>query len=354
MGVEGTRLVEPDGVFDLVVDLDAGDLRPGLINAHDHLHRNHYPRLGSPPYPDAYAWGRDIHERWPGVIARGRAVPRADTLLFGALKNLLAGVTTVVHHDAREPGFDVDFPVRVASVRHVHSVGLEADLPAAAHTGDADLPLCIHLSEGTTSADADEVRTLDALGLLDRRLLAVHGVGVDPDGIGRLQSAGAALVWCPTSNGFLFGRTAPRALLQSVDVLLGSDALLTGAGTLLDELRAADRHGALDAGRLEDAVGAVAARRLGLPAPTLEPGAPADLVHLGRPLLQAAPRDVQLVVVGGQPRLGAPRHTTLFEAAGVPVERLVVGGVEKLVQAPLARVARRIVRDWPESGRILA
>lgn len=355
VAVEGAGLVEPHGSFSLTVELGPGELRPGLINAHDHLHRNHYPRLGSPPYPDSYAWGRDIHERHADVIARGRAVPRRDALLFGALKNLLAGATTVVHHDAWETAFDERFPVRVPRVRTAHSPGLEPDLRAAARSGDPRRPLCIHLAEGTTPEAAGEVRALDALGLLDERLLAVHGVGVDADGIRRMRASGAALVWCPTSNAFLVGRTAPRALLESgVEVLLGSDSLLTGEGTLLDELRAARRHGVLEDDRLLEAVGAVAARRLGLPEPTLSPGGPADLVHLRRSPLEAGAADVRLVVVAGIPRFGEARFAELFDATGVAVERLQVAGEERLVAAPLASVARRIVADWPESGRILA
>jgi hypothetical protein len=353
IGVAGGRLVDPDAAVDLALDLGPGELRPGLLNAHDHLHRNHYPRLGAPPYPDAYAWGRDIHERWGTDIARGRAFDRRGALLFGALKNLLAGATTVVHHDRWEPTFDEGFPIRVAPVRAAHSLGLEADL-GAARDGDPELPLCIHLAEGTTRGAADEVRALAERGLVDARLVAVHAVGVDADGVERLRAAGAAVVWCPTSNHFLFGRTAPRALLTSgVDVLIGSDSLLTGAGTLLDELRAARDLDILPERTLLQAVGATAARRLGRPAPTLAPGAPADLVHLGRPPLAATAEDVHLVVVAGVPRLGDERFQELFERCGVPAERLVVGRTVKLVSAPLASLARTVVDAWPECGRIL-
>src|SRR5690606_5863625 len=143
------------------------------------------------------------------------------------------------------------------------------------------------------AAAAAEVRVLDDHGLLDGRLLAVHVVGADADGIRRLRAAGAGVVWCPTSNAFLFGRTAPPALLAAgADVLLGSDSLLTGDGTLLDELRAARALGLLDDARLAAAVGETAARRLGLAPPSLAAGAPADLVALRRPLLDADLADV--------------------------------------------------------------
>ena len=65
--------MEPDGRFDVTLRIPGGEVRPGLINAHEHLHRNHYGRLGAPPYPNAYAWGRDIHARAAAEIAAGRA-----------------------------------------------------------------------------------------------------------------------------------------------------------------------------------------------------------------------------------------------------------------------------------------
>lgn len=355
VGVEGGRITHATGRFDFTLELGDVELRPGLINAHDHLHRNHYPRLGSPPYPDAYAWGFDLHARFAAELARARLLDRRDALLFGALKNLLGAATTVVHHDPWEPAFEDGFPIRVPRLRVAHSLQLERNFPAAV-AGDAatrDRCLAIHLAEGITPDAAQEVRELDGRGLLDERLLAVHVVGADADGIERLRAARAAIVWCPTSNEFLFGRTAPPELLApGADVLLGTDSLLTGAGTLLDELRAARRLGLLDDGRLLDAVGATAARRLGLPHPSLSPGAPADVVCLERPLFEARPADVALVVVDGAPRVGDERFGELFEAAGVATEVLGVGGRPKLVAAPLATVAARVLEHAPECGRI--
>ncbi|HEU4631128.1 MAG TPA: hypothetical protein VFS08_15360, partial [Gemmatimonadaceae bacterium] len=95
VGVEGGRIVPAEGRFDVALRVPDGVLRPGLINAHEHLHRNHYPRLGRPPYRNAYEWGRDIHERDAAEIRRARALPRREALLRGAWKNLFAGVTTV-------------------------------------------------------------------------------------------------------------------------------------------------------------------------------------------------------------------------------------------------------------------
>ena len=183
----------------------------------------------------------------------------------------------------------------------------------------------------------------------------MHLVGATPQGVARLAAAGCAAVWCPTSNGFLYGSTAPRALFDSgLDVLLGTDALVSGEGTLLDELRAARALGFLTDSRLADAVGATARRRLSLPPPSLEPGARADVIALDAPVLEAAPRDVMLVLVGGRPVLADERHAAIFDAAGVPSEALTVGGVPKRVASPLASVARAAFRLAPDLRRIIA
>ncbi|MBW8769768.1 MAG: amidohydrolase family protein [Gemmatimonadetes bacterium] len=303
LGIAGGRIVAPSGDFDVILRVPDGLLRPGLVNAHDHLHRNHYGRLGAPPYANAYDWGRDIHARHADAIARGRALPRREALLRGAWKNLRAGVTTVVHHDPWEPAFEADFPLRVARVASAHSLGFGGELPAPV----PGAPFAIHLAEGVDAASAAEVGALAARGLVTRDLLAVHAVGVDDAGIALLRERGAAIVWCPSSNRFLFGRTAPAALLApGIDVLLGSDSLLTADGSLLRELRVARETALVDDDRLLDAVGAVAARRIGVEAPALTAGARADVVVLRRPLLGASEADVALVVANGVLRVADP------------------------------------------------
>lgn len=323
IGVSNGIIVSADGPFDVELCIPRGELRPGLINAHDHLHRNHYGRLGHPPYANAYEWGVDIHARAADAIALGRAMPRRDALLAGAWKNLRAGVTTVVHHDDWEPAFDADFPIRVVRVANAHSLGFTPQLPASLVA-----PFAIHLAEGVDRRSADEVRALDALGLLTPDLLAVHVVGADEDGIERLRRSGGAVVWCPTSNRFLFGAAVNPALLApGVDLLLGSDSTLTGDGDLLDELRYARGTGLVDDARLESGVGTVAARRLSLAARSLAVGERADVAVFMRPLLECSAADVAVVVAGGELRVLDPalvpalgevaRRGTLREAGGV-------------------------------------
>lgn len=322
--IENGRIAEASPVPDLVLNFPDADVRPGLINAHDHLHRNHYGRLGGPRYRNAYDWAADIQRRYRRRIGKRRRKARREALLAGAWKNLFAGVTAVVHHDPWEPAFDDGFPIRVLRLRCADSLGMDADLDDLSAAGR----FALHLAEGTDGIAAAEVGLLAAKGLLTRRLIAVHGVGLDEHGIVRFRDAGAALIWCPTSNVFLFGRTAPAELLRDgIDVLLGSDSRLTGAGDLLDELRFARACGLVSADRLESAVGEVAARRLGIVSPTLRPGAPADLVVLARPLLESCAEDVRLVMVGGTPRVARPDLASMLESHGFVGDEMRIGPV---------------------------
>lgn len=327
VAIEGSRIVDQEGRFDIVVDCRDCDVRPGLINAHDHLHRNHYGRLGRPTYPNAYRWAADIQRRHRRRISSGNYLPRRQALLAGAWKNLFAGVTMVVHHDSWEADFDRDFPIRVARIACADSIGMARQVQPPASG-----PFCLHVAEGIDEIAAGEVETLDWRGLLDRRLIAVHGVGIDADGVRKFRRSGAALVWCPTSNRFLFGRTAPDSLLRGgTDILLGSDSRLTGDGDLLDEIHAARASDILDDSGLEESVGRTAARRLGLAEPLLEPGSEADLILLARPLLESRARDVALTIVAGVPRLARTEIARRFGALAELGRRKRIGRVTRWI-----------------------
>jgi hypothetical protein len=328
-----------------------------LINAHDHLSLNHYPRLGRPPYPNVYAWAEDVQSRFAEDVARGRSFPRREALLFGALKNLIGGVTRVVHHDKWSPELDNGFPLKVERVRVVHSLGLEPD-PVRKRDLEPDLrdrPVSIHLAEGVDAIAQAEVSEASRLNLLSPDLLAVHLLGAQGSDVRRLREAGCAFVWCPSSSLHLYNGVAPRELFHDgIDLLLGTDALLSGEGTLLEEIALAHRLGSVPTSTLECAVGSTAARRLACPTPSLGVGASADLVALRAPLTKARPADVALVLVDGEPRYGDSDLFPLFQATGVTCEPLSVAGRSKLVAAPLGSIARAVTTLAPDCGRVFA
>jgi hypothetical protein len=109
-------LDEPPHRDDHVVDLDGAFVLPGLINAHDHLELNHYGRLKCRDrYENATAWIADLRPALIGDpgIRQNIAYPLRDRLFIGGLKNVLAGVTTVAHHNPIYRELKHRFPVRV-------------------------------------------------------------------------------------------------------------------------------------------------------------------------------------------------------------------------------------------------
>jgi cytosine/adenosine deaminase-related metal-dependent hydrolase len=358
---------------DTVVDLRGAIVLPGLVNAHDHLELNHYGRLKSRErYENASGWIDDMRPRLSTdpAIRDGRSQPLVERLFIGGLKNLLAGVTTVAHHNPFYPEMRRTMPVRV--VRRygwAHSFLLERQ-PAGARGepgGDvarrwqatpADAPFVLHLAEGVDDEARRELARLEALGCLKPNTVIVHGVAIDGDGWRRVADAGAGLVWCPGSNDFLFGRSVPvRELLDStgaaingsagprVNIALGTDARITGSRDLLDELRAARATAPVSPGELLRMVTTGPAALLRQPKTgRLAVGAPADLVVIppfesdpAAALLKTTRRDVRLVMVGGRPMVGDPDLAAVFRARRVKLRPLRVDSAPKLADSGLVR-----------------
>ncbi len=264
-----------------VFDLKGFMLVPGLINAHDHLELNLFPRLGQGPYPNANAWALDIYRPGESPIKQHLAVPKSIRLKWGAIKNLISGVTTVAHHNALHPSMvDEGFPVRIVKrFGWAHSLHFSPDWKHRFHTKPTDSPFVIHAAEGCDETAAEEIDILNEGGALNSSTVIVHGVAVSPTALSLLLERSASLVWCPTSNYFTLGRTVSSNVLNSnIPIALGSDSALTGKGDLLDELRFA--RTAVGARRLYEMVTSIPARMFRLPAGFGEilHGGPADLV----------------------------------------------------------------------------
>jgi cytosine/adenosine deaminase-related metal-dependent hydrolase len=354
---------------DTVVDLRGAIVLPGLVNAHDHLELNHYGRLKSRErYENASGWIDDMRPRLSAdpAIRDGRSKPLVERLFIGGLKNLLAGVTTVAHHNPFYPEMRRTMPVRV--VRRygwAHSFLLERQ-PAGARGepgGDiarrwqatpADAPFVLHLAEGVDDEARRELARLEALGCLKPNTVIVHGVAIDSDGWRRVAAAGAGLVWCPGSNDFLFGESVPvRELLDSasqgvaprVTIALGTDARITGSRDLLDELRVARAAAPVSPGELLRMVTTGPAALLRQPkSGRLAVGAPADLVVIppfesdpAAALLKTTRRDVRLVMVGGRPLVSDPDLASVFRARRIRLRPLRVDAAPKLADSALVR-----------------
>ncbi len=293
-----------------VLDLHDCLVLPGLINAHDHLELNLFPRLGCGPYTNAAAWAKDIYRPYEPPVKQHLSVPKPLRLRWGGFKNLISGVTTVAHHNASHPVlWDLNFPVRVVKrYGWAHSLRFSPDWEARFRSTPPNHPFVIHAAEGTDEASRREIQILYDAGALNRSTVLVHGVGLGSSDLPLLERDGVGLVWCPTSNHFTLQRSLDAAVLNSpIPIALGTDSAITADGDLLDELRFA--HRTVDAQRLYKMVTSEPARMFKLPEGfgQIRDRGPADLLVLrdsgqtpATTLLESYP---QLVIVRGRIQL---------------------------------------------------
>jgi cytosine/adenosine deaminase-related metal-dependent hydrolase len=245
---------------------------PALVNAHDHLHQNGVPPLPQlAPFRNSYEWAAAFEGHFADAAVKAAlSTPLTVRLWQGGLKNALSGATTVMHHDRPHGAFDAaNFPVRVSRpCTWAHSLHLQygPDVVASFRASAAEVPWFIHLAEGIDALAAGELQELRQLGCLSGNTVLIHGVGLDDADVTDIVRAGAGVVWCPSSNLSMLGRTiAPhrlRALFDAGCLALGTDSRLTGARDLLAELKVAAAHSDFSAHELLQLVTARARRLL--------------------------------------------------------------------------------------------
>jgi cytosine/adenosine deaminase-related metal-dependent hydrolase/ubiquinone/menaquinone biosynthesis C-methylase UbiE len=333
---------------DTDADLTGFLILPGLVNSHDHLEFALYPRLGQSNYKNFLEWADDIHRPDCSPVREHRQVPREARLWWGGIRNLLCGVTTVCHHNPYEPAvFEDDFIVRVLrEYGWAHSLPMDSDVAAKKQKTPKGQPFLIHLGEGIDERSAAEIFELHQSHALDEDTVLIHGLALDKPGRKLLRSARAGLVWCPSSNIFLFGQTLSSTGLQEIPRLaLGSDSPLTAEGDLLDELRFAHEFIGVPAENLYSYVMGDAAELLRLKngEGTLRVGAPADLIAVrdtgtspAATLATLAHSGVELVLLGGCVQLASEEVIKrLPPAATQGLQPLCVEGAVRWIRAPL-------------------
>lgn len=347
------RSVEPGGA--VPEDARAVDCRgyaavPGLVNAHDHLLGAWAPRFGKGPYRNVYGWIEDYHPS--AVRAERDRVPHGVVVQIGAYRNLLSGATFVAEHfmrghEAHYGGAPVAMFGEYGREWLVRSLtdpqgwpswgrGVGHELALAAERG---LPFIIHVAEGIDDEARRELQVLDQHGGLRRETVCVHGLGLTAADTDRMAEVGAAMVWCPSSNHFLYNATAdPRPLIdRGLRVGLGTDSPMSGGANMLAEIRSARTAWRLQYGEDPDpalllrlaTTGGAAALGLAGQRGAVAPGLHADLLLFparqpdpAADVLGLEPWDLELVVVGGTPAAGAPRFAELFEANGAGYARV--------------------------------
>ena len=342
---------------DCLVDLEGDRLLPGLINAHDHLQLNSLPRPAfDGHYRHVREWISDVDacRRSDPEFEAGVAVARDERLLIGGVKNLLSGVTTVAHHDRLYPFLSsTHYPTHVVhDYGWAHSLYVDGEdkVRDSHRKTPGGRPWIIHAAEGLDGDAAAEFERLDELGCLGPNTLLVHGIALDDSQRARLERAAAALVWCPSSNLHLFGKTAEVSQLAARGrVALGTDSRLSGSADLLDELRVAGQLDAVDESTLESLVTRDGARLLRLPdRGELRAGARADLLVLPARarLTQARRAEVRLVLTDGVVRYG-DADCARRAAPRARLTEVRVDGRPKLLDSHVAQaLSRARVREF--------
>lgn len=347
--IENGRIVPEKPTDALVIDLEGYTLFPGLINAHDHLELNHYPRTKfREVYDNAHQWGEDLNARLNEEPFKTlRSYPLWDRLFIGGLKNLLCGATTVAHHGSKYPEmYRRDFPVRVLkNYGWAHSLhfNTEAEIIRSYRTTPKDWPWFIHLAEGTDDIAAGEYRRLKKIGCVGENTVIVHGVGMTEEDKDDAARHIKMMVICPSTNDYLL-RDRMNIETWRGNFMFGSDSRLTGDGDLLHETsivsKAGDHYVMQE--RYRYFVWEIRDHVVSLPEVDDYLKPPADFL-LGRPWGER--KKLQCVALNGIPQIGDPDLMAKFPH--IQTVACTLDGVEKRINVSLARQVHRCTLKEP-------
>jgi hypothetical protein len=327
-----------------VVDVD-GVILPGLVNLHDHLTFNVFPRWTPPRrFSNRYEWMED-----PEYIARidtPHEVMEAAGLgcvmeRYGDIRAMLGGATASV--GSLPPPFrnrcgqdvirNIDVPANAAARKQGQILHVSYDIfpfeltppqASAVRQGLRSKSIgssVLHIAEGVGAAARREFLMMQAAGYVRSDVVVVQGVALVEADFKALAASGAGFVWSPQSNFVLYGQTVDMAMVErsGVKIAVGPDWAVTGSAGMIAGVQYASkvpRTGAplsskewvTRATRVPAQLSGVKPR-LG----TIAVGAAADVIVLRRSgttpydaLLQARPGDLKLVIVRGEPVFGDP------------------------------------------------
>jgi cytosine/adenosine deaminase-related metal-dependent hydrolase len=358
--IRGGRIVRFANMGQRAVEIDLSGclLLPGLINGHDHLEFNLFPRLDTGPHANYVDWAASVFHPDQEPIRTHLRVPKQVRLRWGGLKNLFSGVTTVSHHNPYDPLFTAEFPVRVARrFGWAHSIHFAPDFRKRCRDTPPEWPFLIHAGEGTDDLARNEIGRMHWAGVLGERTVLIHAVALEKQGLEMVRQTGAGVVWCPSSNLHTIGQTlGPKVLASGLPIALGTDSALTARGDLIDEFSVVKRLGHLTDRDVYDMVTSVPAQLLRLRngEGEIRTGGVADLLAVfdnqGSPASALDRLRPQLVIVGGKVKLVAARFADRLPASiTASLERICLEERDEyLVDAPVAELLAISRRFLPE------
>lgn len=244
------------------VSIDNAVAYSPMINSHDHLIGNWFPRAGDKrPYHNSHIWVEDMkssfsflerNKFWMNDGSFKLHEPASLILAqLGAYKNLFCGCATVHDHAPVQQDVYYDaMPIEVIrSFRQCHSITLEnwwggesADEEMRLTHGK--IPYIIHLGEGVDTITRAEFSEVVKRKLLQRNTMMIHGIAFSEADLKKIAAAKASVCWCPTSNYYLIGETlkVEAALANGVNVTIGTDSTMSGGINLFDEFATVHQH----------------------------------------------------------------------------------------------------------------
>lgn len=214
----------------------------------------------------------------------------------------------VANYEALREAWKDDDAVTIQPAPHsIHGASDDMIRAAVEVAKSHNVPMHMHIAEEKYQVDdclqahgKTPLRYLEDLGVLDTRLVCVHGCWLDEEEIRMLGSAGASLAYNPSSNMFLADGVTPipKMVDAGVTVTLGVDGgCSNNQGSIFGEMRLCallQKVDTLDATCVTaeqafDFGTRNAASALGLPIGKLEAGSRADFVALDLHDLSLAP-----------------------------------------------------------------
>ncbi|MBL7747680.1 MAG: amidohydrolase family protein [Chitinophagaceae bacterium] len=334
----------------LRIELNGAVVMPGFINSHDHLDFNSFPRLGNRIYTNYTDWGNDIHAANGVMISAVKRIPQHLRIKWGLYKNLINGFTTVVNHGKKleaNPSL-----VNVFQDCYVlHSPAFERNWSLKLnHPLRNQKPFVMHIGEGTDSAAGNEIDKVIKANLFKRKIVAVHGVAMSA----QQASSFAGIVWCPASNYFLLGKTAPvKQLKNSIKIVFGTDSTLTGSWDTGNHFAAAIDSDLVSEHELYHMLTDMPAALWGLKdRGMIKEGTRADLLikEAGSSIYNNHTKEILLVLNNGEIRMAAESILTLLPVDEKKVfDRIRMDTKTFYVKAGIHQLITEILSFFPQA-----